>query len=139
MRLIRRLIVLGIVAVGGVTAFNYVSDNGWPLRPHAAGLNAEAAKEHARGLANQAASKASRAAGQLGDTMSEGALTAKITSKMALDDYVNARSIAVDTSGSVVTVSGVVASTDERQRAVGLARDTKGVTQVIDKLQIRKP
>jgi hyperosmotically inducible protein len=69
--------------------------------------------------------------------MSEGALTAKIKSKMALDDHVNARAINVDTSGSVVTMTGVVASADERDRAVRLARDTEGVTQVVERLHIR--
>jgi hyperosmotically inducible protein len=71
--------------------------------------------------------------------MSEGALTAKIKSKMALDDHVSGRAINVDTSGSVVTLTGVVASADERERAVRLARDTEGITQVVDRLQIRTP
>ena len=66
-------------------------------------------------------------------------MTAKITSKMALDDRVNAGAINVDTSASVVTLSGVIGSASERGRAVRLARETEGVTQVVDRLQIRKP
>jgi hyperosmotically inducible periplasmic protein len=139
MRLIRRLLLLAIVGVGGVVAFNYWSGNGWPLSPGAASLDADKAKQQAARLANQAAAKASDAASKLGDTMGESALTAKIKSKMALDDHVKARTINVDTSGSVVTLTGVVASADERERALRLARETEGITQVIDRLQIKKP
>jgi hyperosmotically inducible protein len=139
MRLIRRLVLLAIIGAGGVAAYNYWSDNGWPLRSRAAPLEAAHVREEAVKLANRAAAKASVAATKVGGTMSEGALTAKIKSKMALDDHVKARAINVDTSGSVVTMTGVVASADERERAVRLARDTEGVTQVVDRLHIRKP
>ena len=63
-------------------------------------------------------------------------LTAKIKSKMALDDAVHAASIDVDTSGTVVTLSGRVASDEERRKAVTLARETDGVTSVIDHLAV---
>jgi hyperosmotically inducible protein len=69
--------------------------------------------------------------------MSDSALTAKIKSKMALDDHVNARAINVDTSASVVTLRGNVASTDQHDRALRLARETVGVARVVDRLQIK--
>jgi hyperosmotically inducible protein len=69
--------------------------------------------------------------------LTNASLTAKIKSKMTLDDTVNARSIDVDTSGSVVTLSGTVRSTAERARALQLARETDGVTSVVDRLEIR--
>ena len=65
------------------------------------------------------------------------ALTAKIKSKMALDDTVEAARIDVDTSGSVVTLSGSVGSQAERERALQLARETEGVTSVVDAMAIR--
>jgi hyperosmotically inducible periplasmic protein len=77
------------------------------------------------------------AANRLGDTMSDSAVTAKIKSKMALDDHVNARAINVDTSASVVTLRGNVASKNQRDRALRLARETDGVAQVVDRLQIK--
>ena len=67
----------------------------------------------------------------------DASLTAKIKSKMALDDNVTAANIDVDSNGSVVTLTGRVASEDERMRAVTLARETDGVTSVIDQLQVR--
>ena len=57
---------------------------------------------------------------------------------MALDDHVKALDLNVDTVGTVVTVSGIVNNEAERDRALHLARDTAGVTQVVDKLQIRR-
>ena len=143
MRLIRRLLLLAIVGVAGITAYAYWSDNGSALREKATDLAADAAKREASKLAGKAADKASDAADKfgdkLGDTVTGGALTAKIKSKMALDDHVKARAINVDTSDGVATLSGEVASADERKRAVQLARDTEGITRVVDKLEIRKP
>jgi len=137
MRLIRRLVLLTIVAIGGVAAFNYWSQNGWPVRPRVAALEAQIAKQQAARLATRAAARANDAASKVGDTVSDSALTAKIKSKMVLDDDVKARGIDVDTSGTVVTLTGVVRSAEERDRAVRLARETTGVTQVIDKLRVR--
>lgn len=136
MRLVRRLLLLAIVGMGGVAAFTYWSENGWPVRPGTASLEAHIAKQQAARLAAQAAAKASDAAGQVGDTMSDRTLTAKIKSKMVLDDQVKARGIDVDTSDAVVTLTGVVRSAGERDRAVRLARETTGVTKVIDKLRV---
>jgi osmotically-inducible protein OsmY len=56
---------------------------------------------------------------------------------MALDDLVKARTIDVDTTDSVVTLTGTVESNQERERAVRLARETAGVTRVVDKLQLK--
>jgi osmotically-inducible protein OsmY len=138
MRLIRRLLVLTIVGVAGVAAYSYWSGNGW-IQERATELAAKTAKREAGKLASRAADTASDVAGKLGDTVTEGSLTAKIKSKMALDDHVKARAIDVDTAGSVATLTGVVASADERKRALQLARDTEGITRVVDKLEIRRP
>ena len=91
------------------------------------------ARQTGAAIGEKVAESANRAEHALGD----GALTAKIKSKMALDDYVEAHAINVDTSGSVVTLTGVVKSVYERDRALGLARETAGVTRVVDKLRIR--
>ena len=76
-------------------------------------------------------------AAQAQQVLNEGSLTAKIKSKMALDDTVKALSIDVDTDGSEVTLSGTVNSAAERDKAVQLARETAGVTAVRDRLVIR--
>ena len=76
-------------------------------------------------------------ANQAEHALANGALTAKIKSKMALDDSVKALDINVDTADGVVTLTGVVHSEAERTRAVQLARETNGVTSVQDRLTIR--
>jgi len=76
-----------------------------------------------------------KAANQAAEALANGAITAKIKSKMVLDDLVKARNIGVDTNGSVVTLTGVVGSESERQRALQLAKQTEGVTSVIDHLR----
>jgi hyperosmotically inducible protein len=137
MRLIRRLLLLTVVGVAGYAAYSYWSGDLPPLRDRAVAFGSEVAKREAGKLAGRAADTASGAAAKLHDTVADSALTAKIKSKMALDDHVNARAIDVDTSDSVATLTGVVASTEERKRAVQLARDTEGISRVVDKLEIQ--
>jgi hyperosmotically inducible protein len=138
MRTIKRLVLLGVMAYGGVLAFNYWSDGSWPSVPSATAINTRSAREQAARVADRATAVATVAAHKTGDTLQEGGLTAKIKAKMALDDHVNARAINVDSADSVVTLSGQVASEDQRQRALRLARDTAGVTRVVDRLQVKQ-
>jgi hyperosmotically inducible protein len=92
--------------------------------------------------------RARDAAADIGATVAKGAnraqamassavLTAKIKSKMALDDTIDATAIDVDTAGSVVTLSGTVGSRAEHERALQLARETDGVTSVVDRLVVK--
>ena len=69
--------------------------------------------------------------------ITNGQVTAKIKAKMALDDTVKALDVNVDTSGSTVTVTGVVDSAAQRKRVLQLARETAGVTTVVDRLRVR--
>jgi hyperosmotically inducible periplasmic protein len=140
MRFIRRMFMLAVLAVVALLGYNYWSGNGWTLHAPAgsAGIDADAARQKGADFAAKTAAKAGEAATKIGEAVTEGELTAKIKSKMALDDHVSAGTINVDTTGSVVTLTGSVASKDERERAVRLATETKGVTSVVDRLEIRK-
>jgi osmotically-inducible protein OsmY len=148
MRAIRLLLMVTLFAVAGILAYNYSTGNGWTLQPptsSATGVNAEEAREKGAELARQAAETTKKAAettkdvaARTSEVVGEATLTAKIKSKMALDDYVKARDINVDSTGTVVTLNGTVHSQEERQRAVRLARETEGVTQVVDKLQVAR-
>ena len=141
MRLIRTFLILVIGVIVGMYVASYWSVNGWALGPAAgtARTNGAAARERGAELTRDAAQRARQAANKLEDALSDGALTAKISSKLALDDHVNARSINVDTSAAVVTLRGTVASAAERQRALDLARDTRGVDRVVDELKLQQP
>ena len=90
--------------------------------------------ERAREAGAKAGEKTAELANRAEGVLSDGALTAKIKSKMALDDLVQARSIDVTTQSGIVTLSGTVRSTAEHARAVQLAKETSGVTRVVDHL-----
>jgi osmotically-inducible protein OsmY len=138
MRLIRTLFMLMVIAVIGLLAYNYWSGNGLTLFPAGStGINAEAARAQSKDIIDKTAATVGKAATEVKEAVDAGSLTLKIKSKMALDDLVKARTINVDTSGSVVTLTGTVESTQERERAVRLARETAGVTNVVDKLQVK--
>ena len=80
--------------------------------------------------------KVAIAAANVKETAGEAALTSKIKAKMVLDDHIKARRIDVSTDGSTVTLTGVVRSVDEHDRAVRLTRETAGVAQVVDRLRV---
>lgn len=93
----------------------------------------------ARQVGAQVKERTLEATQQTRRVLNDGGLTAKIKAKMALDDAVKALDLDVDTSGTVVTVSGRVRTHVERQRALRLARETDGVTKVIDRIQVQRP
>ena len=141
MRVIQRVLLVAVVTIVGVFAYNYWSGSGWTLHPSASssGVNVETASKRSADLLTTATEKGRQAATTLEGALSESALTTKIKAKMALDDRVTARAIGVDTAGTVVTLTGSVGSNAERDRAVTLTRETDGVTSVLDKLEVRRP
>lgn len=98
-------------------------------------IDTTVARERGAEIGEQAA----KAVATAGASIDEGRLTAKIKAKMVLDDLVKARTIDVTTTGSTVTLNGTVHSRAEQQRAVALAKETEGVTQVMDRLVVRQP
>jgi hyperosmotically inducible protein len=136
----RTLLTLVLVCVVAVVGYNYL--NGAPLlsdprtgRP-AAGTTNTVDVNTARERGAEVGEKVAVAAGKIRDSAQEAALTSKIKAKMMLDDAIKARSIDVTTEGTTVTVSGTVSSVDEHDRAMRLARETAGVTQVVDRLKV---
>ena len=80
--------------------------------------------------------KTAEAAKTAQEALSDGALTAKIKAKMALDDTVKALDLNIDTVDGVVTVTGKVRTRAERERALALSRETNGVKQVVDRITL---
>ena len=97
------------------------------------GVNTEKAREVGAKVGETAATAAEQ--GRV--ALTDGATTAKIKAKMALDDVVKALDIDVDTTGTTVTLSGVVSSEAQKTRALQLARETDGVKQVVDNIRVR--
>ena len=139
MRTIRALLVSILILLVAWVALTYLGGNtSWryPQRSGAVGTTGVVDVNAARERGAQVGEKMAIAAEKMKDAAAEAALTSKIKAKMVLDDHVKARAIDVTTDGSTVTVSGTVRSVEEHDRAIRLARETAGVTQVIDHLTI---
>jgi osmotically-inducible protein OsmY len=137
--LLRLVVVLVILVAAAAFFLGYRWDG--RLRtidrtPVAVGTAGRVDTEKAKAVGAEVGAKAAEAANKAGAVLSDGALTAKIKSKMALDDLVKARTIDVTTTNRVVTLKGTVGSAAEHDRAVQLAKETAGVTEVVDRLAV---
>jgi osmotically-inducible protein OsmY len=63
-------------------------------------------------------------------------ITTRIKAGFVKEDLLKSSAIDVHTKDHVVTLSGTVATAEGRARAVGIAKSTNGVNNVIDKLTI---
>jgi hyperosmotically inducible protein len=133
------LIVVILVAIGAFALGYWSFDR---FRQPVAGERPVATSGHvdtekARRTGAEIGEKTAVAADRAKEALADGAHTAKIKSKMALDDTVKARDINVSTSNGTVTLTGHVASASEHDRAVQLARETAGVKSVHDQITVR--
>ncbi len=71
-------------------------------------------------------------------SQSDSGITTAVKSKFAADDTVKAYQINVDTNKHVVTLNGTVETIAAKDHAVQLARETKGVENVIDNLTVNR-
>jgi osmotically-inducible protein OsmY len=69
-------------------------------------------------------------------SQTDAGITTAVKSKLAADDTVKASQIDVDTKGQIVTLNGKVDNPAARSRAVELAKSTKGVLDVVDRLTV---
>jgi hyperosmotically inducible periplasmic protein len=141
MRFLLRLVLIVLLVVGGsFLLLGYWAGRDRSAQPSSSAVDTSgpSTTERARERAAELGEKAVEASAKVQGTVTEAGITAKIKAKMALDDSVKARSIDVTTSGSVVTLSGTVNSVTEHDRAVMLARETVGVSQVVDRLGVKK-
>jgi osmotically-inducible protein OsmY len=135
----RGLLLAILIVIVAVVAYNYWGQShALPAfgGTHTVGTSGSVDTAKARQAGAELGEKAAAAANKVEESVGEAAITSKIKAKMALDDTVRARTINVSTTGSTVTVSGHVRSEAERKRAIALARETSGVTQVIDHLVV---
>ena len=137
LRLVVVVVVLGAIAVFAL-GYRWGDTRADAPAPapveKAPSIDAESARRAGAEIAEKVAEGASRA----GKVLEESKLTAKIKSKMALDDTIDASYVNVDTAGTVVTLRGSVANRKTHQRVVQLARETADVTSVVDKLTVRE-
>jgi osmotically-inducible protein OsmY len=139
--MIRFILVVAVLAVVAFAVLTY-----WPNGPwgRSGGFSAPATgttgmidTNKAREVGAEVGEKTAAAAEKVRDATHDATITTKIKAKMALDDRVKARRIDVSTDGTTVTLNGTTESVAEHDRAIALARETDGVTQVIDHLQVK--
>lgn len=88
----------------------------------------------------QVVRRKAREAGQaIADATADARTTAAIKTKLLAHRDLSALRISVNTTAGVVTLSGMVSSTEDISRAVLLAMETDGVREVISTLQVRSP
>jgi hyperosmotically inducible protein len=78
--------------------------------------------------------KVSRESTQVAQQVSDGWITAKVKSALIYNRHVDGSDIDVDTSNGIVILRGHVASDYEREQAISIARDIKGVKTVKSEL-----
>jgi len=67
---------------------------------------------------------------------SDTGITTAVKGKLVADDLVKARQINVDTQNKIVTLTGEVRTQAEESRALQIARETKGVVDVVDQISV---
>jgi osmotically-inducible protein OsmY len=86
----------------------------------------------------QVVRRKAREAGQaIADATADARTTAAIKAKLLASHDLSALSISVNTTGGVVTLSGTVPSEDAISKAMLLAMETDGVSEVISTLQVK--
>ena len=134
--LFRAVILLIVVVAAAAYLLGWKIGNNGVEAPRAVGTSG-VNTERAREIGATVGERTAVAANEAKRALTDGQVTAKIKAKLALDDTVKALSVDVDTTGSTVTVSGVVDSAAQRERVLQLARETAGVTSVVDRLRVR--
>ena len=73
----------------------------------------------------------------LGENIDDAGITAAVKSKLAGEKISTVTRIDVDTNRGVVALNGTVKTVTDRARAEELAREVKGVRDVVNKLRIQ--
>jgi hyperosmotically inducible protein len=138
---LRGLLVVALVAVLGFLLLGYWTGslrfNPTASSSHGIDAPRPVDMQKARERGAELGEKVGAATAKVQETLAETGMTAKIKAKMALDDSVKARAIEVSTDESTVTLTGSVGSRAEHDRALSLARETAGVTRVVDHLVLQ--
>ena len=74
----------------------------------------------------------------IGTQIDDATITAKVKLKLLEDPLTKARKIDVDTVNGVVTLTGVVESKKEIERAIEIAKSVKGVKKIVNNLRVGK-
>ncbi len=94
------------------------------------------AAEKTKEAAGTAADKTKEAAGATAGAASDTWVTTKVKSKIVGDKTLKGSDISVSTDNGIVTLTGTAKSEAARNRAIALAKATKGTKEVVDKTTV---
>ena len=100
------------------------------------GGGSDTARERARAAGAEIGDKVAAGAEKAGETLEDASLTAKVKSKIALDDTLDGSRIKVTSDDDRVTLTGTTINEAQHRRALDLARETAGVSVVVDRLSV---
>jgi len=109
------------------------------LTVNAAGTIDERAEQESRDAAAKAESagdRAADAAAGAGAAVTDAGITAAVKTRLLADPDVAGLKIDVDTRDKVVTLTGTVATAAQKTEAGNIARDTTGVSRVVNNLKV---
>jgi hyperosmotically inducible protein len=73
-----------------------------------------------------------------GQNIDDATLTGSVKTKLAADKVSSLTRVDVDTTNGVVTLNGVVESSEQKARAQELASQVSGVKKLVNNLQVQK-
>ena len=92
--------------------------------------------DSAKSVANSAGQAVDSSLNKVGDFMDDSTITARVKAALIDDKSISSAGISVKTENKVVTLSGSVDSTAQKEQALSVAKNVKGVTTVNDKLSV---
>jgi hyperosmotically inducible protein len=104
---------------------------------HATKKGTEKTVDAVKGTSGEVAKDTKSVASETGRVLTDAEITSAVKTKFMADKTVSAMAINVDTDHGVVTLKGDVKSAAEKQQALKIARETKGVRSVVDQLAIK--
>lgn len=92
--------------------------------------------DSAKSVANSAGQAVDSSLNKVGDFMDDSTITARVKAALIDDKSISSAGISVKTENKVVTLSGSVDSSAQKEQALSVAKNVKGVTTVTDKLSV---
>jgi len=100
-------------------------------------IDTEQIKEELARTGRVVQKKAEEAGAKIADAAADARITAAIKSKFTVEPDLSVLSISVNTTRGVVTLAGQASSHENIKKAMRLALETDGVTEVVSTLQVK--
>lgn len=100
-------------------------------------LDSDSIKEELARTGKVIRKKAEQASTAIADAAGDARITGEIKSKLALESDLSSLKISVNTTAGVVTLSGTASSHEAIQKAMKIALEVDGVSQVVSTLQVK--